>query len=217
MWWKQGSFTRSKYQTNLRGKILLDPKFQIRHSLFLVLSMNIPVLILLGCSYYFLKENYGIFLEMAYRYSPELVPHLERESNMLSYLFIVGALGLVSYTFLVGIRTTYRLIGPVYAMKRHLKNMIRGDWAQPPLKIRESDDYHELIDIYNYFYSSLRRQGEWELEQISKCKIAPYALESQERHKALILYKAAQLSLDEDIYFDSNQPNDMDDSSSKIS
>ena len=53
-----------------------------------------------------------------------------------------------------------------------------------------------MIDIYNYFYSSLRRQSEWELEQISRCQISAYALESRERKRALVEYKASQLSLE---------------------
>lgn len=168
-----------------------------------MLAVNIPVLLLLGTSFYFVHQNYDAFLEVAYRYSPELVVHLQREKAFLTYLFIASMIGIGIYTLALGILTTYRLIGPVFALKRHLSNMIKGDWSQPLLKVREDDDYHDLVDTYNYFYSSLRRQAEWELEQIAKCKVSPYALESMERKKALVDYKACQLSLDpEDFHFE---------------
>lgn len=195
MWWRQGINTRTRQNFGLRSKMIIDPKFQWKHTSTLMLAVNIPVLILLATSFYFVQQNYDAFFEVAYRYSPELVVHLQREEAFISYLFIASMIGLCIYTLVLGISTTYRLIGPVYALKRHLSNMIRGDWSQPLLKVREDDDYHDLVDTYNYFYSSLRRQAEWELEQISKCKVSPYAIESKERKRALVDYKAAQLSL----------------------
>ena len=196
MWWKQGTQIASRYQREPRVGNLIDSSFQLRHALFLLVAMNLPVFVLLGFSFYFLSENYLIFKEMAYRYAPALVPHLDREKQMLFYIYLSGGLGLGIYTFFIGIRTTARLVGPVFALRRHLRNLIRGDWGQDLLRVREQDDYHDLVDTYNYFYSSLLRQSQWELEQLQKLKIAKHAPESQQRHQALVHYKAAQLGLE---------------------
>jgi nitrogen fixation/metabolism regulation signal transduction histidine kinase len=202
MWWRQSTNTAKAFRLENRSKLLVDPKFQFRHAFSILLAINVPVFIVLGLSYYFVSQNYDTFFEVAYRYSPELITHLEREQSFLRYLFIASGLGLLLYAFLLGIQTTYRLIGPIFALKRHLSNLIRGDWSQPNLKVREDDDYHDLIDTYNYFYNSLRRQSEWELEQIAKCKVSAFALESMERKKALVDYKSAQLSLDPEFYLE---------------
>ncbi|MFK8138861.1 MAG: hypothetical protein AB8E15_10910 [Bdellovibrionales bacterium] len=198
MWWSQGKLIRQKYEFSSRNRWLIHPEFQIRHAIVLILACAVPALALVGLGTYFIYQNYSVFMEIAYRYSPDLLEHLEREQSFLLYFALVASLVLTGFTFLFSLRTSFRLIGPLYALENHLKRLIRGDLSQPDLKVREKDEYQELIDTYNYYYNSLQRQSEWELSQLKQLKLSPYAEDSKSRWRALTEYKAEQIGFDFD-------------------
>lgn len=193
MWWNQGKRIRPKYEFKSRTHYLLNRKFQLKHCFILLGTMVLPLALLVSLSLYFINENFGVFLDLSYRYAPEMIEHLEREQFWLNSLFGFFVLGSFIFVFMVGLKLTYHLIGPIYAMEKHINQLSKGDFSQAELRTRKGDDYQELVDSYNYFYKSLQRHLSWELKELKSLKISPYAPESLERWETLIKHKAEQI------------------------
>ncbi len=66
---------------------------------------------------------------------------------------------------------TARLIGPIVVLQTHMRGLIRGNLSQEQLRIREHDEYHPLIETYNYFYSSLQTQTSQDLERLRRLNV----------------------------------------------
>lgn len=154
-----------------RRKIrILNREFQYRYTKYLVSLMGISVILFGFPAYYFVNQNYKMFFDLAYQTSPDLLVHLEREIVSLNTYLITGSLALVAFCAVVGLRLTARLVGPVALIESHLREVTKGRWASPALRLRENDEFKELVKSYNYFYRSLRLQTENEIRILEKLK-----------------------------------------------
>lgn len=137
-----------------------------------------------------------MFFDLAYQTSPDLLPHLEREVVSLNNYLIAGGFALLCFCGLMGLRITSRLVGPVALMESHLRDITKGRWTSPTLRLRDSDEFKELTKSYNYFYRSLRSLTESEVKQLEKIKVDPTDLESARILKKLINSKREQIGMD---------------------
>jgi len=123
-------------------------------------------LIVGGPTYYFLHQNYDIFLNLAYSLSPEIVQHLAKEQRWISGFFIFSLMTLIVFHFYYGIRLTFRMVGPLLALRKHMNSVTRGNLFQKPLHIRQDDEFHDLIQNYNYLYKTLRAQNSFDIKKL---------------------------------------------------
>jgi hypothetical protein len=162
---------RAEKSNQKHGTFNQQRKFQLRYTLYLVGAVIFGMVLAGGPTLYFLNHNYQLFINLAYDQSPDLLETLERERLFINGFLLSTSIGVVLFCFLIGFRMTSRIIGPVAVLERHLQKMSRGQWYHPVVKIRQADEFHQLIDAYNYFYLSLQHQVTCDVERLRQLTI----------------------------------------------
>jgi hypothetical protein len=178
-------------------KFILNKAFQYKYTLFLVTAVTGSTLLFFAPTYYFIKQNYDLFVNLAYDVHPALVTHLEREVVWLA-VFMALSLGfLIGLSLLIGFRMTKNVLAPLVQMEKHMKELMYGNWHIPDYKISSEDDFKDLSMTYDYFYRSLKANTEAELKLIEKLSIDPQNREAYAAWKNLIMIKRSRLGLQE--------------------
>lgn len=187
-----GSYSSHKFR---RKSSLIDRHFQMRYTLVLIGGATAGLIVLLSPVFYFLHSNYKIFVEFAYETSPYLVEYLEREELWISIFLSATVLALIVFFTIIGFRFTNKIVGPINVLKNHLTELSHGNWHGPPIKVREDDEFQELIEVYNYFYQAYRTQINKDLDQLKKLSIDNRDIKSVRLWESMINEKIQQLQL----------------------
>ncbi len=153
-----------------RSTFLQQKTFQVKYTSYLVFSALISAIIIGGPSYYFLNQNYDIFIELAYAHSPELIQHLQTEQSWVNGFLVASFVSLMTFQIYFGLKLTFRMVGPLLALKRHIQQTTKGMLAHKPLKVRGSDEFHDVVENYNYLYKTLQSQATYDIKKLSKIK-----------------------------------------------
>jgi len=154
-----------------RNSFFVDRKFQLRHISLVLAAAFVGAAFNLVLIYFFLEKNYDIFYELAFNSAPGVVEYLERERlwfrtfSALSFVFVVLSFGFI------GLRMTSKIVGPLKVLRNHLKQISRGNWSLNTIKVRESDEFQDLIEAYNYFYSSYKIMLKRDLENLKSLPV----------------------------------------------
>jgi hypothetical protein len=151
-----------------RVNFVINERFQWRYTRYLVTSVFFATLITGGVTGYFLNQNYEIFNRLAYLHAPDLLPQLEREQVWINTFLFAFVITLIGISLFFGLRMTSRMAGPVMVLKRHLKSLASGMFFQRPSRVRENDEFKDLIETYNYLYFSLQAQIKKDVKVLSK-------------------------------------------------
>ncbi len=84
---------------------------------------------------------------------------------------------------------------PLQRLEKHIRQVSRGDLAQPPLKSRGKEDFGELYESYNYLYRSLQAHTEAEIKKMETLTLDPQHREAYFNWKRLIETKQNQLGI----------------------
>ena len=138
-----------------RKRYLIDPKFELKYSLFFLLCGCVTATALRTVAYLFFR---GAQLHIARAYiqlPPELMDYLQTQlSTMtltLSFLLVVFSLSLAA-----GILLTHRIAGPIGKFRRAMETVTQGDPTQR-LTSRQGDDFPEIAEAFNAMMDSLTR------------------------------------------------------------
>lgn len=195
---KPGPLEKGHLFANRTTSRLIDRQFQTRY-----LSMLLAAVVIGSCAalipvYYFLEDNYRIFFEIASAQAPTILDHLERERIWVQLIIAGGALINLVFFSIISIKMTNRVIGPVIVLKNHLRLLCRGFWNQPPIKVRDQDEFQDLIESYNYFFLLLRAQLEKERELLLKIKVDPRNTDAHQALEQLLTMRSIQFDRDLD-------------------
>ncbi len=123
---------------NVRKKIWINPKFQLRYSLILT-SFGLALFLIAGVySYTFLRVT---IIELVGKNSRIL----EQFLLPFTLTFIVVSLGFSLVLFLLGRVLSHRIAGPLYAFEKFLDDAVDGNLR--PLKLRAGDDFKHLEEL----------------------------------------------------------------------
>lgn len=158
------------FRPRQRFHYFINKDFQLKYTSYLVTSALLSALIVGGPTYYFLNQNYNIFLNLAYSLSPDIVQHLTQEKTWITGFFIFSLMTLVIFHIYFGVRLTFRMVGPILALRKHIEMVTRGHLYQRPLHVRQDDEFHDLIQNYNYLYKTLRAQNSFDVKKLEGLK-----------------------------------------------
>lgn len=182
-----------------RSSRFIDREFQMKYTALVVGAAAVGMIVAVVPIYYFLDQNYKIFMDLAYEHSADLVSHLEREKTWIQSILMTSFTGVIVFFTLLGLRMTSQIVGPLKVLRNHLKLLSRGHWAQRSITIREQDEFQDLIESYNYFYASFRANLKKDLMHLKQISIDPSNRDAYRAWKRLIEEKAIQLNLLEDL------------------
>lgn len=187
-----GSYASHKFR---RKTSFIDRHFQMRYTLVLIGGAAIGLIVVLSPVFYFLHSNYKIFVDIAYEASPKLVDYLEREKLWISVFLAGTVLALIAFFTMIGFRFTNKIVGPINVLKNHLTELSHGNWHTSPLKVREDDEFQELIEVYNYFFQSYKAQIRKDLDNLKKLNVSKEDVQIYRLWESMIEEKANQLKL----------------------
>ncbi len=183
-----GSFRRRKIR-------LINKSFQYRYTFYLLALIATALILFAGPIFYYLNQNYQLFMKLAYDTSPSLLIQLERESVVINSFLFISCITMLLGSLLLGIQVTAKLIGPLYVLEKHLLQLTKGNWSIHPVRTRHNDEFQELIGAYNYFYKSLQAQTQNEIKILKKLSIDPNNREAYRLWQDLIKTKSQQLDI----------------------
>lgn len=136
-----------------RRIFLINPEFQLRFSIFLVIlvvtsSIFLPITI---------DEIYGQFIQILGATSPKESPimqQLEAQKDSLLFVSIIMILVLSVMVFIGGIILSHRIAGPMYKLKKYLTTY-RGGQRDDKLFFRQRDYFKEVADELNLTLSQV--------------------------------------------------------------
>jgi hypothetical protein len=195
MWLSQNWHHRSKAQFTPQRSPFIDRRFQLRYTLLLIGASALGVLLASIPTFYFINQNYEIFSDLAYQHAPDLLSHLEQERRWINTTLLAIFVGLFTLFTLLGHKMTARIVGPIKILQNHLHKVSRGYWFIRPIRIRDDDEFQDLIDSYNYFYASLRVEARDDLEKLKTIPIDPNNRDAYIAWRYMVNKKAAQLDL----------------------
>jgi len=178
-------------------KMILNKAFQYKYTVYLMTAVIGGSLLFFVPAYYFINQNYTLFVKLAYEVQPALVTHMEREVVWLGVFMAVSLAVITGMSLFIGLRLTKNLLAPLVQMEKHMKELMYGHWHIPDYKITEEDDFRDLSMTYDYFYRSLKANTEAELKLIEKLSIDPQNREAYAAWKNLIMIKRSRLGMQE--------------------
>jgi methyl-accepting chemotaxis protein len=104
----------------------------------------------------------------------------ERQRKMFTTLVVVLTL-LVLGIGIAGIIVTHRVAGPIFKMKRHLRDVGEGHLKMPG-KLRKGDELVHFFDTFEHMVQSLRDRQQSEIEMLER---AMQRLEGQAPEEAM--------------------------------
>jgi hypothetical protein len=133
------------------------PFLQIKMG-FYVLSLCFLYALIFGI---YLWDSYEEqYFRFEYSYEGENAAPLFHQTLQSQYALAIACLigiFLLSMLWLV-IRRTHRMYGPMVAVNRHLDEMLEDKYSGD-LKIRASDDFHELVESLNRLRERLKSES----------------------------------------------------------
>lgn len=199
MWWHRGFEYLQIPSHQHRASRFIDRDFQMRYAGVVIVAAVLGAIFAFVPIIVFLNQNYRIFTDLAYQYAPALMDDLEREQIWVTSLLFVGFSGLTTFFLVLSFKMTNRIVGPLKVIRNHLRRLSRGQWHIAPVRIRDTDEFQDMVDAYNYFYESFRTNLKRDLDIIKKLKVDPTDQESFNMWRSLIEEKSMQLNLKADL------------------
>ena len=178
-----------------RDTRFVNKDFQLSYTRKTVYTSIIGTIVFLLPAIYWSNQNFEFFAEMAYGIQPQLVEHIESEQNTLNTLFFSCIIGQLIFLSLMGQRMTDKIVAPLKILRNHLRLLSRGDLSAPNLKVRATDEFHDLMTTYNYFYSTMKAQTERDLNRLEEARSQSTHPMVREVLKEMIIEKREQLNL----------------------
>jgi hypothetical protein len=101
------------FRSAIGFRMIVDRRFQLKYTALFVGAVLVAMLPISLITLYFLNQNYSIFLDLALTYSPNLLPHLQRERLWINGLIMTTVLSITIFFIFFSIRFTGRLILPL--------------------------------------------------------------------------------------------------------
>ena len=129
---------------------LINPKFQIKFSLFVTSLVVISSLIYPVVIY----ETYTRIIESIN--DPVINQNLVQSKASLIQLLILFQLIFTLLVFIICIFQSHKIAGPIYKLQKFLKDLREGS-SHSKLTFRKGDNFKELADDYNLAIDTVNR------------------------------------------------------------
>jgi methyl-accepting chemotaxis protein len=168
MWIHKLPPKREAQHFHRRRSLYMKRQFQVRYILYMAGSLVITLFMAGAPVYFFINQNYKLFRELAHEKAPEILSALENERVWLLRIVTITLLFSTVFFTYFGLKLTSRIVGPLLVLQNHIQRLIMGDLTTMQIKVRENDEFQDLIAAYNYFYLSLRQKTINDLEKLRK-------------------------------------------------
>lgn len=166
MWFFRGHEHKQPNAYLRRTTTYIDRDFQLRHTRYILLVALLSAGVFLLPIFIIANQNYALFMKLADFMSPSIAKYIAKEQLQLNVLFAFTFLAYGIFWISFGKKMTAKLAGPIKVLRNHLHLLSRGDYTLDTIRIREDDEFKELINSYNNLYSLLKVQNQRDLQML---------------------------------------------------
>lgn len=163
---------------------LVDPKFQIKFSIFVTALVFLCSLIYPAVIY----ESYSRLIEAANTKGlTEMSIRLNNSKTSILQLLVLSQLIFTSLAFVISVFQSHRIAGPIYKLRMYLAKVREGN-AQDKLFFRKNDNFKEIAEEYNLAMESIYKTIYEKNEMLEKLnlEISEKALNSEGKEKEFL-------------------------------
>lgn len=132
-----------------RTHFVVNKRFQLK---YVTLLLSLTVVLCLGFAF---ASQYLVDIDVRKIATEEKLSGSDIESiikeekravvgNLMKVFFVVALLMMVLGTYI-----THKMAGPLFALQRRMKEVVHGDFKATLFKVREGDEFQDLIEAYN--------------------------------------------------------------------
>ncbi|OFZ17836.1 MAG: hypothetical protein A2Z20_05645 [Bdellovibrionales bacterium RBG_16_40_8] len=149
-----------------RSTTYVDRDFQVKYTRYILGMAILSTFIFLLPALYFSNQNYFIFYQLADLLSPDLANYIAKERIGFNAIFAITFIVNIIFWAVFSKKMTAKIAGPAKILRNHMRLLSRGDFTLPPVRLREDDEFKELVNAYNYLFILWKVQSERELEEL---------------------------------------------------
>jgi len=142
-------------QNRRRFQLIIDRDFQYSYSLKVFIYLAVILLVFFITHLFLLNANYEVLTQNALKLMPDSVMGLKKEFSFFVKLHFFSFFTLLVVLLFVLLQHSKRVAGPLYALKRHILFSKKSQDFKP-LKLRNGDDFQELVHSYNELCSEMK-------------------------------------------------------------
>jgi len=147
----------SEKKTYKRSTYLINPKFQLKTSLFisslvLIASSPYPYVI-----YKIIENIFGKLSTGSCSNLQGLASSFEQNKKELILFLIAWQIGFAAFVFIISIFQSHKIAGPIYKLRKILNEIKNGALPQD-IRFRNGDHFFDLADDLNATLSSLKER-----------------------------------------------------------
>jgi hypothetical protein len=150
---------------NQRRIILINPSFQIRLGIYLVLILIIASIVYPLTIYELVNT---MVLEIKNQL-PLVVERLNQKKPALIWLLVFWHIGISGVVFISCLFVTHRIAGPIYKLQMYLNNIQDIEKADK-LTLRKGDYFQEMSETVNSFLGRIRERSQSDMVYLDQVK-----------------------------------------------
>ena len=151
-----------------RINLIVDRDFQFRFSLKILLATGLVFFLFGGTFLFLIRLNYDMLIQDALIQMPDMVDSLRREFRLISYGMMGAFILMLSAIFLVSLYMSLQVAGPLYALRKRLKEFADGR-SGLRLHLRNRDEFHSLEETFNLAMENHDLRQRILKENLDKC------------------------------------------------
>ena len=146
-----------------RNTYLINPKFQIKFSIYVCILVFISSLIY-PLTIYDLMTSFISYLAKS---SPEMASQINDKRTSLISILVFWQIGFTSLIFILCIFFSHKIAGPLYKLQNFLK-AIRDGNSNGKLYFRNGDYFKEIADEFNETFEVITEQRKEDFVYLSE-------------------------------------------------
>jgi len=151
-----------------RSTSYVDKDFQLKYTRYILTVAAFSILAFLIPAFYYSNQNYDIFFKLSDMLNPDLAHYIAKERLNFNVLFFITLVANMIFWFIFSKNMTAKIAGPAKILRNHIRLLSRGDFSLPPVRLRDDDEFKELVNTYNYLFTLMRVQNQRELEDLKR-------------------------------------------------
>jgi methyl-accepting chemotaxis protein len=140
----------SNKSLEMRSKLLVNPRFQLRFILFSTLSAVMTAAVYYFATRYFFHYFIDKGKELGLAADHTYFGFMQQEMLEMRNLFLASFALILVLQVVIGLIYSHRIAGPIFRIQKYLGSWSKANAAEK-LEIRSKDDFQELASVINEF------------------------------------------------------------------
>jgi hypothetical protein len=183
----------------IRTQMLTVRRFQYKYAFYLTYFSVIMSFIIGGITLYLLNHNYHLLVRTELVASPHVVDNIFHELKLANEFIIGTYVGFIIFMAMVGVKFSHSIVVPIFLIQEKIRSVCRGEMYDAQVRIRQTDQFQEFAETYNYMIQALQAQLKSDIEKLKHIKPNDQNRDAVHIWQTLIDEKEAQLNVNSSV------------------